>query len=86
MTHDRVRYELDPKSLRKVLPDDPGVYLFVDLQGKVIYVGKAKNLKKRVLSYFRSQDNTAVKTARMMKMAEGLEFILTLTEKDALYP
>ncbi len=83
MPHDRVRYELDPKSLRKVLPDGPGVYLFVDLQGKVIYVGKAKNLKKRVLSYFRSQDNTAVKTTRMMQMADGLEFILTLTEKDA---
>ena len=83
MTHDRVRYELDPKSLRKLLPDGPGVYLFVDLQGKVVYVGKAKNLKKRVLSYFRSQDNAAAKTARMMKMAEGLEFILTLTEKDA---
>ena len=83
MTHDRVQYELDPKSLRKVLPDGPGVYLFVDSQSRVIYVGKAKNLKKRVLSYFRNQDNTAAKTARMMKMAEGLEFILTLTEKDA---
>ena len=83
MTHDRVQYELDPKSLRKLLPNGPGVYLFVDLHAKVIYVGKAKNLKKRVLSYFRSRDNASAKTARMMKMAEGLEFILTLTEKDA---
>ncbi len=83
MNHDRVPYELDPKSLGKVLPHGPGVYLFVAAQGQVIYVGKAKNLKKRVLSYFRSRDNGAAKTARMMKMAEGLEFILTLTEKDA---
>jgi len=83
MNHDRVQYQLYPESLRKVLPHSPGVYLFADPRGRVIYVGKAKDLKKRVLSYFRSADNTPTKTARMMKMAEGLEFILTLTEKEA---
>lgn len=83
MNHDRVQYQLDPESLRKVLPHGPGVYLFADPRGRVIYVGKAKDLKKRVLSYFRSANNTPTKTARMMKMAEGLEFILTLTEKEA---
>jgi excinuclease ABC subunit C len=83
MSHDRVLYQLDPESLKKVLPHGPGVYLFADQQGRVIYVGKAKDLKKRVLSYFRSTNNTPTKTARMMKMAEGLEFILTLTEKEA---
>ena len=83
MNHDRIQYQLDPESLRKVLPHGPGVYLFSDPRGRVIYVGKAKDLKKRVLSYFRSANNTPTKTARMMKMAEGLEFILTLTEKEA---
>ena len=83
MNHDRIQYQLDPESLRKVLPHGPGVYLFSDPRGSVIYVGKAKDLKKRVLSYFRSANNTPTKTARMMKMAEGLEFILTLTEKEA---
>lgn len=83
MNHDRIQYQLDPESLRKVLPHGPGVYLFSDPRGSVIYVGKAKDLKKRVLSYFRSANNTPTKTARMMQMAEGLEFILTLTEKEA---
>jgi excinuclease ABC subunit C len=83
MAQDRIQYKLDSESLRKVLPHGPGVYFFVDPRSRVIYVGKAKDLKKRVLSYFRSANNTPTKTARMMKMAEGLEFILTLTEKEA---
>ncbi len=83
MGQDRVQYGLDPESLRTVLPHGPGVYLFTGPRGRVIYVGKAKDLKKRVLSYFRSAGNAPTKTARMMKMAEGLEFILTLTEKEA---
>ena len=45
--------DLDPARLKEILPDGPGVYLFKDSSGRVIYVGKAKNLKKRVLSYFR---------------------------------
>ena len=83
MSQDRFQYQLDPASLRKVLPHGPGVYLFAGSKGRVIYVGKAKNLSKRVLSYFRSANNAPTKTARMMKMAESLEFILTLTEKEA---
>ena len=83
MSHDRVQYPLELESLRKVLPHGPGVYLFIGPQNRVIYVGKAKNLKKRVLSYFRSSNNAPTKTARMMKMAQRLEFILTLTEKEA---
>ncbi|OQY48186.1 MAG: excinuclease ABC subunit C [Desulfobacteraceae bacterium 4572_87] len=83
MDPDHVQYPLEPDSLRKVLPHGPGVYRFVDQKGRVIYVGKAKDLRKRVLSYFRSAGNTPTKTARMMKMAEGLAFILTLTEKEA---
>ncbi len=69
--------------MRKVLPHGPGVYLFLGPQDRVIYVGKAKDLSKRVLSYFRSSNHAPTKTARMMKMAQRLEFILTLTEKEA---
>ena len=83
MSYDRVQYPLDLESLRKVLPHGPGVYLFIGPQNRVIYVGKAKNLSNRVLSYFRSSNNAPTKTARMMKMAQRLEFILTLTEKEA---
>ena len=83
MSHDRVQYPLELASLRKVLPHGPGVYLFVGPQNRVIYVGKAKNLSKRVLSYFRSSNHTPAKTSRMVQVAESLEFILTLTEKEA---
>lgn len=83
MGYDRVQYPLDVESLRKVLPPGPGVYLFIGPQNRVIYVGKAKNLSKRVLSYFRSSNHAPTKTARMMKMAQRLEVILTLTEKEA---
>ena len=83
MGRDRVQYRLDPESLGKVLPHSPGVYLFLGPQNRVIYVGKAKDLSKRVLSYFRSANHSQTKTTRMLKMAKGLEFILTLTEKEA---
>jgi excinuclease ABC subunit C len=76
-------YELDPRVLRNTLPDGPGVYLFVDSGGRVIYVGKAKSLRKRVLSYFRTNGDSTAKTARMMKRAGGLDFILTDTEQEA---
>ena len=77
------QYELEPERLRQTLPDSPGVYCFKDLSGRVIYVGKAKNIKKRVLSYFRSHDDMSSKTALMMKKACGLDFILTSTEQEA---
>jgi excinuclease ABC subunit C len=80
---DHAPYELDPLVLRNTLPDGPGVYLFVDCRGRVIYVGKAKSLRKRVLSYFRTNGDPTAKTGRMMKRAVGLEFILTATEQEA---
>ncbi|MFN2127028.1 MAG: excinuclease ABC subunit UvrC, partial [Anaerolineales bacterium] len=77
------QYELNPRLLRNTLPDAPGVYLFVEAGGRVIYVGKAKNLRKRVLSYFRTNGELITKTGRMMKRAHGLDFILTDTEQEA---
>ena len=75
--------KMDTKSFQHNLPDRPGVYLFKDRSGQVIYVGKAKNLKKRISSYFRSSAELPYKTALIMKRAEDLDYILTATEKEA---
>ncbi|MCP4665912.1 MAG: excinuclease ABC subunit UvrC, partial [Deltaproteobacteria bacterium] len=75
--------ELNPETLRQVIPQGPGAYLFKDRSGRVIYVGKAKNLRKRVLSYFRPRDDLPNKTALMMKKAAGLDYIITSTENEA---
>ncbi|MBN1105348.1 MAG: excinuclease ABC subunit UvrC [Deltaproteobacteria bacterium] len=74
---------LAPDTLRRTLPDAPGVYLFKDRAGEVIYVGKAKNLRKRALSYFRPPSELPHKTALMMSRAAALETILTNTENEA---
>ncbi len=77
------QHNLDPDALRLTLPEGPGVYLFKDPSGRIIYVGKAKNLKKRVLSYFRPLSELPYKTALMMNRAKGLDYILTATETEA---
>src|SRR3954468_9098121 len=67
---------------RKNLPDGPGVYLFRDDQGKVIYVGKAKSIKKRVASHF---SNPVTRGAfQMVDAMETVEFILVSSETEAL--
>lgn len=78
------KYELDFKRLQQVLPEGPGVYQFKDLSGRVIYVGKAKSLKKRVLTYLKPASGLPQKTRLMIKNARSLDFILTSTEKEAL--
>lgn len=77
------RHDLDPDALRLNLPNGPGVYLFKDGSGEVIYVGKAKNLRKRVLSYFKPIRSLPKKTALIMGKVKGLDSILTATEKEA---
>lgn len=74
---------LNSGALRSRLPEGPGVYLFKDAAGAVIYVGKAKNLKKRVLSYYRPVQDLPHKTALMVHRSRSLEYILTSTEKEA---
>lgn len=64
------------------LPDNPGVYQFVDSSGKIIYIGKAKNLKKRVSSYF--SGNQSGKTTVMLNKAVTIRHIVVDTESDAL--
>jgi excinuclease ABC subunit C len=73
----------DPQSYRPSgLPTDPGVYRFYDGAGKVIYVGKAKNLKNRLNSYFGS--NLAEKTYRMVHTAVRVDWTVVNTEVEAL--
>lgn len=67
----------------QTLPDSPGVYQYYDKEGKILYVGKAKNLKKRVLSYFtKSHDN--YKTAVLVKKIVEIKHIVVTSEQDAL--
>ena len=65
------------------LPDNPGVYQFYDGDGKILYVGKAKNLKKRVSSYFHKHHDLG-KTRVMVKKIRSIRHIVVPTESDAL--
>ena len=67
----------------KCLPDSAGCYLYYDKDGTVIYVGKAKNLKKRIKSYFRKTVDR-LKTKILVSHIERLEYILTASEAEAL--
>jgi len=62
----------------------PGVYLMKDNNRKIIYVGKAKNLKKRLLSYFNKTEHPDIKTGILVKKIACIEIIITGTENDAL--
>ena len=73
----------------KSLPDKPGVYQYFDENGKLLYVGKAKSLKKRVKSYFRFNpfrpaDNLSPRIYKMITEAKHLEYIVVESENDAL--
>ncbi len=65
------------------LPNSSGCYLFKDENRKILYVGKAKNLKKRVASYFQKRDHDA-KTALLVSLIKNIDFIVTKTEAEAL--
>ncbi len=66
------------------LPAEPGVYLFKNSEGKIIYVGKARSLRNRVRSYFQGGRALDAKTARLIEEAADLEYILTDSEVEAL--
>ncbi len=73
----------DAKAFLKTLSSAPGVYRMLDAQGKLLYVGKARNLKRRVASYFqRTTDNA--KTRAMVAQIAGIEVTVTHTETEAL--
>src|SRR6202047_3609889 len=66
------------------LPLSPGVYLYKDAGGRVIYVGKAKNLRARVRSYFSDDRLADSKTGTLISEARDVDFILVDNEKEAL--
>ncbi len=74
----------DYKKLLPTLPKQPGVYRFIDKDGIILYVGKAKVLKNRVSSYFTSKKQQANRTRIMVKNAHRVEFTIVETEADAL--
>ena len=68
----------------KTLPTDAGIYIHKNAAGKIIYVGKAKNLKNRVRSYFQSSRNHDPKTRQLVKNITDFEFIVVDNEVEAL--
>jgi excinuclease ABC subunit C len=73
----------DLKKLVQDLPDSPGVYLWKDEKGKILYIGKAKYLRRRVSSYLRKK-GLFRRIGEMMFLARDLETIITNTEREAL--
>jgi len=66
------------------IPEDPGIYKYLDANGKIIYVGKAKNLRKRVNSYFTKQHNYDFKTRILVERIRDIQYTITDSEKEAL--
>ena len=87
----RILYQSESiKELRKkvlTLPYEPGVYMMKNKEGKIIYIGKAKNLRKRVLSYFnyrQSTDTTNWKTSKLVSKIQDVDFLVTDNEIEAI--
>jgi excinuclease ABC subunit C len=83
----RLERVADPASYRPQageIPTQPGVYKFRDARGRVIYVGKAKNLRARLSSYFQDLGNLHSRTAAMVTSAAGVEWTVVNTEVEAL--
>jgi len=66
------------------VPSAPGVYLMKDAKGRILYIGKARDLKKRVTSYFTRKGRTDLKTSLLREKIASFDTILTNTEKEAL--
>src|SRR5271170_1912857 len=75
---------IDPKEKVKTFPASPGVYLMKDDRGRVIYIGKALNLRNRAGSYFTRQAAEDLRTANLVLEIKDLDFIATDSEVDAL--
>ncbi len=73
---------ITPADKRRELPDEPGVYLFRDSRGKVIYVGKAKSIRKRVASHFSNPSTRA--GSDLVPMIDHIEALVVHTEAEAL--
>lgn len=71
------------KMILAVIPEKPGCYQYFDEKGTIIYVGKAKNLKRRVSSYF-NKEHDSVKTRVLVKQIRDIKYFVVDTEEDAL--
>ena len=80
-----MKHEKSPELKEKIaiLPDTPGVYMYFDAAGTVIYVGKAKNLKRRVSSYF-NRTHDVLRTNLLVRNIADMKYIVVPTEPDAL--
>lgn len=78
-----VRKSEELKEKISILPDTPGVYMYYDAEGTVIYVGKAKNLKRRVSSYF-NRTHDSLRTNLLVRAITDMSYIVVPTEEDAL--
>ena len=76
--------QVDPKEKVKSFPSSPGVYLMKDDKGRVIYIGKAVNLRTRAGSYFTKQAAEDIRTANLVPEIKDLDYIVTDSEVDAL--
>lgn len=76
--------DFNSKLLLPTLPEDPGVYRYFDEADTIIYIGKAKNLKNRISSYFTNQKNQDTKTKRLVQQIKRVEFTIVHSEFDAL--
>jgi excinuclease ABC subunit C len=74
----------DFKTLYSSIPTQPGVYRFLDAEGEILYVGKAKNLKNRLNSYFGDKKNMQYKTVVLTRHAASIEYTVLESEHDAL--
>ncbi|HXE60261.1 MAG TPA: GIY-YIG nuclease family protein, partial [Gemmatimonadaceae bacterium] len=78
-------FDLDPLALKVAnLPDSPGVYLWKDAEGRVLYVGKAKRLRSRVRSYLSADRMESIKTLALMRQAIEVDTIVVPSEAHAL--
>lgn len=71
------------KKIISKIPLNPGIYLMKDIDGKIIYVGKAKSLRKRVRQYF-NKTNKTLRIQKMTELVENIEYIVTANELEAL--
>ena len=74
----------DYQTIAETIPHQPGIYRFLDAEGGILYVGKAKNLRKRTANYFGERKERAHRTRVMVKNASRLDFTIVETESDAL--
>ena len=70
------------KNIQQTIPQHPGIYKYFDAGNELIYVGKARNIKKRVSSYF-TKTFAGYKTAELVKRIDRIEFVIVNSEQDA---